>query len=260
MSATNGTRLNRWLAERGVSSRRKADELIRDGLVAINGRPVTELGVRVQPGDKVTVDGRALRDVPKLYFAFYKPKGVLCTDDPRENRPRVRDLVERQVRARVYPIGRLDEESEGLLLLTNDGDFANRIAHPRYRVPRTYVVKIGGELKQEALAQLRGGVRLAEGKIVPNRVRIIHETRETTTVEVVVREGINREIRRMFAKLGFKVRALKRVRIGPVGLTGVRRGLVRPLTGEEREGLMALAESRGELPEPPPRPRRRARR
>ncbi|TAH36980.1 MAG: rRNA pseudouridine synthase [Planctomycetota bacterium] len=257
MGAAAGVRLNRWLAERGVASRRKADALIESGAVAINGAPVTELGVRVQPGDKVTVNGEAVRDVRKLYFAFNKPKGVLCTDDPRENRTRVRDLVEPLVRTRVYSIGRLDEDSEGLLLLTNDGDFANLIAHPRYRVPRTYVVKVAGQVTTEDLAGLREGVRLAEGRIVPNRVRVLHKSHDNTTLEVMVREGINREIRRIFAKLGHKVRNLKRVRIGPVGLTGVRRGTLRPLREEEREALVALAQG-GAEERSRARPRRRS--
>lgn len=240
-SPAAGVRLNRWLAERGVAARRKCDELIAQGVVAVNGRPVLEPGARVQPGDEVAVHGCRVRDVPRVYFAFNKPRGVLCTDDPREHRPRVCDLAAGQVRGRVFLVGRLDEDSEGLLLLTNDGDFAQRVAHPRYEVPRAYVVQVAGRMDGEALRRLRRGVRLAEGMVVPDGARILYRTRANTTLEVVVHAGINREIRRLFARLGFAVRRLKRVRIGPVGLAGIRRGALRPLTLAEREALLAPA-------------------
>ncbi len=239
-----GVRLNRWLAERGVASRRGADTLIQGGAVEVNGEIVLTPGRRIRPGDVVSVNGTRVKEVPRLYYAFHKPKGVVCTDSPREVRPRVRDLVEPLVPARVYTIGRLDEDSEGLLLLTNDGDFANFVAHPRYGVPRTYVVKVGGAMTGEALARLREGVHLAEGRVVPGRVRMVKRTSQTTTLEVVIQEGVNREIRRMLARVGYRVKALKRVRIGPVGLTGIPRGGLRPLTAAERDALLAIA--RGE--------------
>lgn len=240
----SGVRLNRWLAERGVASRRGADQLILSGAVEVNGEVVLTPGRRVQPGDEVCVNGARVKEVPRLYYAFHKPKGVICTDSVREVRPRVRDLVEPLVPARVHAVGRLDEDSEGLLLLTNDGDFANYVAHPRYGVPRTYIVKVGGAMPGEVLARLREGVYLAEGKVVPGRIRVVKRTPRTTTLEVVIREGVNREIRRMLARVGFRVKALKRVRIGPVGLAGIPRGALRPLTAAERDALLALA--RGE--------------
>ena len=242
-------RLNRWLAARGVASRRKCDAMILEGLVEVNGELVVEPGRRVKAGDEVRVDGRIVKEVRPLYYLFHKPKGVLCTEDPRENRVRVMDLVEPLVAGRVFTVGRLDEDSEGLLLLTNDGEFANLMAHPRYGVTKTYVVRVNGVVGQDALESLRAGVWLSEGKVVPKRVRISKRARSFTTLEIVMAEGRNREVRRMLARLGFSVKGLKRVRIGTLGLRGVRRGGVRPLSRRERDELVAMAtrsESAGE--------------
>ncbi|MBC8328264.1 MAG: rRNA pseudouridine synthase [Planctomycetes bacterium] len=252
----DGVRLNRWLAERGVASRRKCDALIQEGSVEVNGEILMEMGYRVQAGDTVRVEGRPVKEVRRLYYLFYKPKGVLCTDDPRENRTRVSDLVTSLVAGRVYTVGRLDEDSEGLLLLTNDGDFANLIAHPRHGVPKTYLVQVAGHVTAEAVQELRDGVWLADGKVTPERVRISHRTPVYTTVEICMREGRNREIRRLLARVGFKVRNLKRVRIGDLGVKGVKRGGIRPLSREERDDLVAVA-LRLKAEKAPPAPRRR---
>jgi len=259
-SAAPGTRLNRWLAERGVASRRRADELIQGGAVEVNGETVLALGRRIVEGDRVRVEGRPVRDVPRLYYLFHKPKGVLCTEDPRETRPRVVDLVAGHVAGRVHAVGRLDEASEGLLLLTNDGEFANRVAHPRYGVPKTYVVRLSGSLAPEHLQKLRRGVHLADGKAVPMRIKVMRRTRQTTTLEVVLSEGRNRELRRMFARVGYGVRDLKRVRIGSLGLKGLPRGRVRPITLAEREALLKLSdETRKPRTSRASRPARKAR-
>jgi len=251
-----GVRLNRWLAERGVASRRKCDALIQEGSVEVNGQILMEPGYRVQPGDTVRVEGRPIKEVRRLYYLFYKPKGVICTDDPRENRTRVSDLVAPLVAGRVYTVGRLDEDSEGLLLLTNDGDFANLIAHPRHGVAKTYLVQVPGHVQVDAIKELRGGVWLADGKVVPERVRISHRAQSYTTVEITMREGRNREVRRLLARVGFKVRNLKRVRIGELGVKGVKRGGIRPLTRAERDELVAAARRR-EAEDAGAKPRRR---
>ncbi|HEX9794577.1 MAG TPA: pseudouridine synthase [Planctomycetota bacterium] len=241
---SRGVRLNRWLAERGVASRRKADELVQGGSVTVNGKTLLEPGYRVQPGDEIMVQDSRVREVARLYYAFNKPKGVICTDDPREQRRRLRDLIEPLVPSRVYPIGRLDEDSEGLILLTNDGDFANLIAHPRYGVPKTYMVQVIGDMPSEAVAKMRQGVHLSDGKVVPERVRLVRRGRQTSSLEVVLREGRNREVRRLLARLGIRVKGLKRVRIGEIGLRGVPRAGLRPLTVAERDALVLIA--RGE--------------
>ncbi|RMH00845.1 MAG: rRNA pseudouridine synthase [Planctomycetota bacterium] len=236
-----GVRLNRWLAEQGVASRRRCDALIQEGAVEVNGEILLEPGYRVRPGDEIKVEGRPVRPARRLYYLFHKPRGVLCTDDPRETRTRVADLVAPLVAGRVFTVGRLDEDSEGLLLLTNDGDFAQLVAHPRYGVPKTYVVQVAGAVPAAAVAELRRGVWLAEARVRPDRVRIVRRTPTTTSLEIRLREGRNRELRRLLARVGFKVRRLKRVRIGDLGLAGLPRGAVRPLTRAERDDLAALA-------------------
>lgn len=239
-----GVRLNRWLAERGVDSRRKCDALVQEGSVEVNGEIRLDPGYRVQPEDEIRVDGQPVREVRRLYYLFYKPRGVLCTADKRETRPRVGDLVDHLVPSRVYPVGRLDEDSEGLLLLTNDGDFAHMMMHPSFGVPKTYVVFTPLIVRQQDLDALRGGAWIDGQKVVPERVRIVRRTKAGTSLEIVLREGRNREVRRLLARHGFGVKRLKRVRIGDLGVKGVRRGGLRPLTRTERDRLVAVA--RGE--------------
>ncbi|MDP7560303.1 MAG: pseudouridine synthase, partial [Planctomycetota bacterium] len=200
-----------------------------------------EPGYLVQEGDVVCVDGKPVKDVRRLYYLFHKPKNVLCTEDPRESRMRVCDLVEPLVAGRVVTVGRLDEDSEGLLLLTNDGDFANMMTHPRYGIPKTYSVLLSGILTVDELEELRNGVWIDSGKVVPESVRIARRSKSQTTVEVCLREGRNREVRRLFARVGHGVKKLQRIRIGNLSLRGVRRGGVRPLTREERDELVQMA-------------------
>lgn len=241
-SREDGVRLNRWLAERGVGSRRACDALVLDAGVEVNGEIMLEPGYRVMSGDVVKVNGRQIKDVRRLYYLFYKPRGVLCTAEKRETRPRVGDLVDHLVPSRVYPVGRLDEDSEGLLLLTNDGDFAHMMMHPSFGVPKTYVAQIPGQMKAADVAGLRAGAWVDGVKIVPESLKVIRKTRGSTMVEVVIREGRNREVRRLFARHGFGVKRLKRVRIGSLGVKGVRRGGLRPLTRAERDELVAIAQ------------------
>ena len=244
-SDERGMRLNRWLAEQGVDSRRKCDALVLEGAVEVDGEVVTEPGRRVLPGQEVRVNGVRIKPVRRLYYLFYKPKGVLVTNDPRETRPRVCDLVDPLAPSRVYPVGRLDEDSEGLLVLTNDGAFAEMVAHPRHGVPKTYVCLVPGSVSGDVVAELRKGTWLDGVKVVPERVRIVRRTPKSTSLEVVLREGRNREIRRLLARHGLGVKRLKRVRIGPVGVQGLKRGQLRPLTREERDALVAIARGDG---------------
>lgn len=243
-----GVRLNRWLAERGVDSRRKCDALVQEGSVEVNGEIRMDPGYRVQPEDEVRVNGQPIREVRRLYYLFYKPRSVLCTADKRETRPRVGDLVDHLVPSRVYPVGRLDEDSEGLLLLTNDGDFAHMMMHPSFGVPKTYVVFTGMPVRQQDLDALRGGAWIDGQKVVPERVKIVRRTKGGTSLEIVIREGRNREVRRLLARHGFGVKRLKRVRIGDLGVKGVRRGGLRPLTRAERDGLVRYAQFEQDLP------------
>ncbi|MHC5063118.1 MAG: pseudouridine synthase [Planctomycetota bacterium] len=226
-------RLNRFLASAGVCSRRAADELIEQGRVTVNGEIVSTVGSRVDASsDDVRFDGSRVQPEKKLYLLFNKPRGVVCTNAKNEQRRRVIDYLP-EVRGRVYTVGRLDADSEGLILLTNDGDFAQRIAHPSHGVPKTYAVLVKGRVGKAETDKARGGVWLSEGKTGGARIIIQRLSRDRSYLKVILREGRNREIRRIFAKLGYPVVSLKRVRIGELSLHGLGSGRYRFLTQEE---------------------------
>ncbi|MCA8955583.1 MAG: rRNA pseudouridine synthase [Planctomycetes bacterium] len=234
-------RLNRFLATAGVCSRRAADELIGSGRVTVNGTSVRELGVRVDPArDDVQVDGQKVEPERKVYVLFNKPKGVVCTNARNEQRPRAIDFLE-QVRGRIYTIGRLDADSEGLILLTNDGDFAQEMAHPSFGVPKTYAILVRGSVDDRALTKARGGVWLSDGRTSGASIHVERRGRDKTYLKVIIREGKNRELRRVFAKLGFPVLTLKRVRIGPLNLHRLREGAHRFLKPTEITELRRIA-------------------
>lgn len=246
-------RLNKYLAHAGVGSRRHCEELIVRGRVSVNGRAVRELGTKVEPGDAVCVDGQPLQGEKLVYWLLNKPRGYLCTNFDPGGRPRAIDLVP-HVSQRVYTVGRLDEDSEGLLLLTNDGDLANRLTHPRFGVEKTYHVQVAGHPDRENLERLIKGVWLSEGHVRARRVRRLKSQGESTWLEIVLNEGKNREIRRMLARLGHKVMVLRRVAIGPIHLDKLRRGKARRLKVEELERLRKACEPRrkAQISEPTP--------
>lgn len=232
-------RLNKYLADRGVGSRRGCDEVIQSGSVSVNGEIVTELGVKVDPeSDRIEVNGQLLKEAARVTFALNKPRGVVCTSAPQETRPRAIDLVRDARGTRLYCIGRLDMDSEGLILLTNDGEFANRVAHPRYQVTKSYFVKVKGQIDAAALESIRKGVWLAEGRTQGAKVFVRKKLSQATILIITVREGMNREIRRIFAKLGYSVEHLKRVAIGNISVRGLGRGKYRKLDPGEIRGLM----------------------
>ncbi len=246
----NLVRLNKYLADQGVASRRKCDEMIAAGGVVIDGAVCTVLGTKVDPTTQtIEVQGEVLQPlgVSKRYYLLNKPKGVVCTNEYREARPRAIDLITDPKKGRIYTIGRLDEESQGLILLTNDGEFANLVAHPRHGVPKTYWAKIRGRVDQDAIEQLHSGVHLAEGKTSADEIRVDKRTTDFTTLSLTLREGKNREVRRMFAKLGFKVMQLRRVRIGNLTDRYLKEGDWRPLTRAEVDDLKAIARGTGAI-------------
>jgi len=237
-----GVRLNKLLADHGVASRRGADALIAAGKVSVDGEPATELGLRVDPErQRVEIDGFVLkaRSAKRRYYLLNKPAGVVCTNEGRETRPRAVDLVTDPRKGRIYTVGRLDEASQGLILLTNDGTFANRIMHPRYGVTKTYLVKVRGEIDDEALKKVREGVRLSEGRTAGARILVERRGRDHSLLTVMIHEGMNREIRRSFAKVGYKVLELRRTRIGPITDRGLKTGKWRELEAGELEALLA---------------------
>jgi 23S rRNA pseudouridine2605 synthase len=235
-------RLNKFLAHAGVGSRRHCDELIARGRVTIDGQVVRELGTKLEPGEHaVAVDGQPLRVERSAYWLVNKPRGYLCTNHDPAGRPRAVDLVP-HVSQRVYAVGRLDEESEGLLLLTNDGDLAFKLMHPRFGVEKTYVVQVAGHPQREDVERLLKGVYLSDGHVKARRVKRLKSQGESTWLEIVLSEGKNREIRRMLAKLNHKVLRLKRVAIGPIGIGTLRSGKSRPLRAEEVNRLRRSCE------------------
>jgi 23S rRNA pseudouridine2605 synthase len=232
-------RLNKYLAHAGVGSRRHCDDLIAAGRIAINGRPVRDLGARVEPDQRVTVDGQPVRHERHVYWLVNKPRGYLATNFDPAGRPRVIDLVP-YISQRVYTVGRLDEASEGLILLTNDGDLANLLMHPRFGVEKTYEVQVAGNPTAEDQRQLLRGVYLSEGHVKARHVKRLRSQGASTWLRIVLNEGKNREIRRMLARLGHKVLRLERIALGPVKLGGLAPGKARRLTRVEVDALRAL--------------------
>jgi 23S rRNA pseudouridine2605 synthase len=234
-------RLNKYLAHAGVGSRRKVEELIAAGRVMVSGRIVHDLGTKVEPGQDVHVDGVAVRPEKHVYWLVNKPKGYLCTNEDPAGRPRALDLVP-HVEQRVYTVGRLDEASEGLLLLTNDGDLAFRLMHPRFGVEKTYLVQVAGRPTSEDLQKLLKGIWLSEGHVKARSVKMLKSHGGSTWLRIVLSEGKNREIRRMLAKLEHKVLNLRRIAIGPIELKALATGKSRRLTKPEVEALWRIAE------------------
>ncbi len=233
-------RLQKYLAECGVASRRHAEEMIRDGRVAVNGVTVTEMGTQTEEGDRVTVDGKPVRpEAVRRYIMYHKPAGEVTTASDPEGRKTVLSHFDR-LKVRLYPVGRLDYDSEGLLLLTNDGELTNRLLHPRNEVDKTYVARVGGTVTQEQAKTLRSGVVLDERKTSPARVRVTRQDADWTYVTVTIHEGRNRQVRRMFEAVGLQVLALKRVGFGPLTLGDLKRGEWRDLTVEEIAELRKL--------------------
>jgi len=241
-SQDGAVRLNKYVADHGVASRRACDELILEGKVMVDGAPVTRLGTKILPHEqRVEIDGFILRpeNAKRRYYLLNKPAGVLCTNERRETRPRAIDLITAREKGRIYTVGRLDEESKGLILLTNDGEFAQRVAHPRYGVPKTYSVKVRGHIAEEAVQKIREGVHLSEGRTGGARIIVRRRGREYSALDVTLLEGMNREVRRVFARVGHKVIDLKRISIGALTVRGLRIGSWRALTRAEVESLLS---------------------
>jgi 23S rRNA pseudouridine2605 synthase len=235
-------RLNKILAHAGVGSRRQCDDLIRAGRVTVDGAKVSSLGTKVDAAvNDVAVDGNSIKIERAVYWLLNKPRGVLCTNYDPSGRPRAIDLIP-HVEQRVYTVGRLDEASEGLLLMTNDGDLAHKLMHPRFGVEKTYLVQVQGDPTPEDCRRLLAGVFLSEGRVRAKRIKRLKKQKDTTWLKIVLNEGKNREVRRMLARLGHKVLTLRRVAIGPVQLDRLPRGKARRLAGHELRELQQIAE------------------
>ncbi len=233
-------RINKFLADKGIASRRHADEIIAAGRVTINGAVAT-LGANVDEGDEVAMDGILIESGEKKneYYIMNKPKGVVCTVSDDRGRKTVMEFLPVGT-GRVFPVGRLDYETEGLLILTNDGDLAFRLTHPSTEIPKTYEAKIEGTLTHQDLNPLRSGVEIDGILTKKCKVNIIETNKEYTKVEITIKEGRNRQVRRMFEAIGKNVMLLRRVSIGQLRLKGLDRGQVRPLTEQEIFYLQTL--------------------
>lgn len=235
-------RLQKILAEAGVASRREAERMIVNGRVRVNGELVRELGTKADAAkDAITVDGKPVKSAEKkVYLAFHKPVNVMVTRKDPEGRPTVFDYL-KEIPERVNYVGRLDFDSEGLLLLTNDGELLARLTHPRYEVPKTYHVKVVGRVTKESLAKIAKGVDTGDFVSQPSQARVYKENPNNTWVEIILKEGKNREVRRIFEALGHKTMRLIRMAVGPVTLSDLLPGRWRALTRKEIEALEASA-------------------
>lgn len=233
-------RINRYLSMCGVASRRKADQLVLQGKVEVNGRVLTDLGTKINPArDKVFVDGKQVTRVHDyVYLVMNKPKDTITTLNDEKGRTTVMSLV--KTRQRVYPIGRLDRNTTGVLLLTNDGEFAHRLMHPKYEIPKSYHVTLTAPLKPEDGDRLRKGIRLEDGSTAPAEVYILPGSNRKE-IGITIHEGRNRQVRRMFESLGYEVKKLDRVAYGPITKEGLRRGATRALTHVEVQRLREMA-------------------
>lgn len=236
-------RLQKVLAAAGLDSRRKCEQLIVEGRVRVNGEIVDRLPVFVEPEkDLITVDGRKIRFGKKVYYLLNKPKGVVCTNSDPLGRKKAIDFI--NCRQRIFCVGRLDIDSTGLILLTNDNELTNKLTHPGYGCPKTYVIQVRGKVIPEGIEKLKKGIWLSEGKTAPAAVKILKRGQEQTLLEITIRQGINRQIRRMLAKLELKAISIKRTKIANISVKGTGVGKFRPLTEKELGILRKITKCR----------------
>ncbi|AVP37095.1 rRNA pseudouridine synthase [Staphylococcus felis] len=240
-------RLQKRIAKSGYTSRRKAETLIQEGRVKVNNVIVTELGTKVRPSDQVSVDDVPLELEDKLYILFYKPTQVITSVSDDRGRKVVTDYFD-DLETRIFPVGRLDYDTSGVLLLTNDGEFTNLMTHPKYKISKTYVAKIEGYILREQIKELERGIQLEDGITQPAKVKLKKQNKEknSSLVEMTITEGRNRQVRRMFEYFGFKVQKLTRTSFGPLDLKGLGAGEGRVLSPHEVKTLRQLAQ-KGEI-------------
>jgi 23S rRNA pseudouridine2605 synthase len=225
-------RLQKILAAAGIASRRNCEELILDGVVRVNGKVVDTLPAFVNPDDTITVRGKPLKPAMKVYFLLNKPKGVVCTNSDPQGRTTAVELVG-PVRERIFCVGRLDIDTTGAIILTNDSELANRLTHPKYELPKTYVVRLKGKIETGATEKIKKGVWLSDGKAGATAVKVLNAGYEESVLEVTIRQSLNRQISRMFAKVGYKVKGIARTRIGNLDTAGLKVGQSRRLSKQE---------------------------
>lgn len=229
-------RLNKYIASSGLCSRRKADELIESGVVSVNGKKVCELGFTVNEKDKVFVNQKLVHPIKLAYYKFYKPAGYITTCDDEKNRKTIYDILPENL-YNLKPVGRLDKDSTGLLILTNDGDLINELTHPSIKIPKIYIVTIDAQITKNHLKQMSDGIEIEKGKIAYAQVEVLEYDKKHTTMQIVLYQGMNRQIRKMFEFLGYEVKNLKRIQHATITLDGLKRGEFRPIKPQQIKEL-----------------------
>ena len=231
-------RINKYIAQSGLCSRRKADEYIQQGRVKVNGKIVTMLGFEIRTKDKVTLDDKIIRSDKLEYYKFYKPAGYITTKSDEKGRKTIYDILPDEYK-HLNPVGRLDKDSSGLIIMTNDGNLAYELTHPSIKVAKTYIVKVEGKLNDEQLKKLTDGIEIEKGKIAYCDWAILEQTKQDTLFEIVLYQGLNRQIRKMFEFLGHNVINLKRIRHANIELTGLNKGQIKQIKPRQIKELKA---------------------
>lgn len=221
-------RLNKYIASSGLCSRRAADELIESGVVSVNGKKITELGFSVSEKDKVFVNQKLIRPVKHEYYRFYKPAGYITTADDEKGRKTIYDILPDNMQ-HLKPVGRLDRESTGLLIMTNDGELINELTHPSIKVPKVYLVQINGQLFQHEAERMANGIEIEPGKIAYADISVLESTQKSTMMQVTLYQGMNRQIRKMVEQIGHEVLSLKRIQHATISITGLKKGEFKPI-------------------------------
>ena len=229
-------RLNKFIASSGLCSRRKADELIESGVVSVNGKKVTELGFLINEKDKVFVNQKQIRPVKHEYYRFYKPAGYITTADDEKGRKTIYDILPESM-YHLKPVGRLDRESTGLLILTNDGELINELTHPSVKVPKVYLVSIESSIHKHELEQMANGIEIEPGKKAYADITVLEADKKHTFMQITLYQGMNRQIRKMFEYFGYEVKTLKRVQHSIINLDGMKRGEFKPIKPKQIKEL-----------------------
>lgn len=230
------TRLNKYIASSGICSRRVADEYIEQGKVTVNGKQIKELGYLISDKDKVFIDGKLIHPKKHEYYRFYKPAGYITTSNDEKGRKTIYDILPENFHS-LNPVGRLDKDSTGLLILTNDGELINELTHPSIKIPKVYIVRIDGRINQNHINQMANGIEIEPQKIAYAEVGVIEISNKTTLMEVVLYQGLNRQIRKMFDYLGFEVQSLKRIQHATITLDGLKKGDIKPIKPKQIKEL-----------------------
>ena len=230
------TRLNKYIASSGVCSRRKADELILSGVVVVNNKKITELGYLVGEKDKVFVENKLIHPVKHQYYKFFKPAGYITTSDDEKGRKTIYDLIPKELWG-LKPVGRLDKDSTGLLILTNDGELINELTHPSTKVPKVYIVSVDSLVSPHVLEQMAKGIEIEEGKLAYADIQVLEVDKNRTMMKITLYQGMNRQIRKMFEYFGYEVKSLKRIQHATIQLEGLNRGDIKPIKPKQIKEL-----------------------